>query len=194
MRKTAACLICAGIGILSISATTANQEKKSAWKSSHPLVKTIPSVTVKYDGQSPKLIAQQSRKAFAQAVTAYQLTSYVNAVNAAAAAAAAQAAQQTTGPSSPSTTTTNPPATSSGSSDPIWSCIIQHESGGNPQAVNSSSGAGGLFQFLPSTWQANGGSGLPENASVGEQWAIALATQARDGWSPWRGDGCTPIG
>jgi hypothetical protein len=91
-----------------------------------------------------------------------------------------------------SASSTQSPVTPGGSS--IWSCIISHESGGDPGAVNSSSGAGGLFQFLPSTWQANGGSGLPENASVSEQWAIAEATQARDGWSPWVGDGCTPLG
>ena len=42
-------------------------------------------------------------------------------------------------------------------------CVIQRESGGNPSAVNPSSGAGGLYQFLPSTWQALGHSGLPEN-------------------------------
>jgi hypothetical protein len=35
--------------------------------------------------------------------------------------------------------------------------IIARESGGNPQAVNSSSGAGGLYQILPSTWAGRGG-------------------------------------
>ena len=46
------------------------------------------------------------------------------------------------------------------------SCVIQAESGGNASAVNGSSGAGGLYGFLPSTWQSLGYSGLPENASV----------------------------
>ena len=32
-------------------------------------------------------------------------------------------------------------------------CIIQRESRGNPNAVNRSSGASGLGQFLPSTWR-----------------------------------------
>jgi hypothetical protein len=32
------------------------------------------------------------------------------------------------------------------------SWIIQHESSGNPQAINKSSGAYGLMQFLPQTW------------------------------------------
>ena len=92
----------------------------------------------------------------------------------------------------PPTTPTTAAASSSGSS--VWSCIIAHESGGNPGAVNSSSGAGGLFQFLPSSWHAYGGSGLPEDASVPEQWAIAEHAQAESGWYPWVGDGCTPVG
>jgi len=71
-----------------------------------------------------------------------------------------------------------------------WGCIIQHESGGNPRAVNASSGAGGLFQFLPSSWILYGGSGLPQNATVQEQWRIANNAYARSGFSPWRGDGC----
>lgn len=77
---------------------------------------------------------------------------------------------------------------------PIWACIIRHESGGDPTAVNPSSGAGGLYQFLPSTWQANGGSGLPEDAPASVQTAEAMRVQAQEGWSPWIGDGCTPLG
>lgn len=33
-----------------------------------------------------------------------------------------------------------------------YGLIAQREGGGNPTAVNKTSGAGGLFQFLPSTW------------------------------------------
>jgi len=75
----------------------------------------------------------------------------------------------------------------------MWNCIIAHESRGNPSAVNSSSGAGGLFQFLPSSWAAYGGlayASRAEYASVGAQWAVAEHAQAVSGWSPWRGDGC----
>ena len=71
------------------------------------------------------------------------------------------------------------------------SCVIQAESGGNPSAVNPSSGAGGLYQFLPSTWQALGFSGLPQNASVAEQNAAFAKEYAQSGtsaWSPY--DGC----
>ena len=70
-------------------------------------------------------------------------------------------------------------------------CVIQRESGGNPSAVNPSSGAGGLYQFLPSTWQALGHSGLPENASVAEQNQAFQQEFAQSGtaaWAPY--DGC----
>ena len=43
------------------------------------------------------------------------------------------------------------------------------ESGGNFGAVNPSSGAGGAYQILPSTWQLYGGQGSPQNASPQEQ-------------------------
>jgi resuscitation-promoting factor RpfC len=70
-------------------------------------------------------------------------------------------------------------------------CVIQRESGGNPSAVNPSSGAGGLYQFLPSTWQALGHSGLAENASVAEQNQAFQQQYAQSGtaaWAPY--DGC----
>jgi len=99
--------------------------------------------------------------------------------------------------SKPEVTTTIPPAAPSEEGNPVWTCIISHESGGNPTAVNSSSGAGGLFQFLPSSWIGYGGgkyASLPENASVSAQWDIAISAQRESGWYPWRGDGCTPVG
>ena len=36
------------------------------------------------------------------------------------------------------------------------------ESGGNYGAVNPSSGAGGAYQILPSTWRLYGGKGSPQ--------------------------------
>ena len=65
--------------------------------------------------------------------------------------------------------------------------VIQRESGGNASAVNASSGAGGLYGFLPSTWQALGHSGLPENASVAEQNAAFAQEYAQSGGSAWSG-------
>jgi LysM repeat protein len=71
------------------------------------------------------------------------------------------------------------------------SCVIQRESSGNPKAVNPSSGAGGLYGFLPSTWHGLGFSGLPENASVAEQnyaFAKEYAQSGTSAWAPY--DGC----
>ena len=82
-------------------------------------------------------------------------------------------------------------ATYSGASGSYQSCVIAAESGGNPSAVNPSSGAGGLYQFLPSTWAALGHSGLPQNASVAEQNQAFQQEYAQSGgsaWSPY--DGC----
>jgi resuscitation-promoting factor RpfC len=71
-------------------------------------------------------------------------------------------------------------------------CVIHRESGGDPRAVNPESGAGGLFQFLPSTWHGLGYSGLPENASVQTQFEAFAKLYAQAGVSPWRpSDGCS---
>lgn len=71
------------------------------------------------------------------------------------------------------------------------SCVISRESSGNARAVNPSSGAGGLYQFLPSTWHSLGYSGLPEDAPVAEQNTAFQKAYAESGVSPWRPyDGC----
>lgn len=67
----------------------------------------------------------------------------------------------------------------------IPSSIVQCESGGNYSAVNPSSGAGGAYQILPSTWAAYGGQGLPQNASPAEQGAIAAKIYASQGPGAW---------
>jgi hypothetical protein len=89
--------------------------------------------------------------------------------------------------SQPASTST---ATYSGGSG-YQACVIAAESGGNASAVNPSSGAGGLYQFLPSTWAALGHSGQPQNASVAEQNQAFQQEYAQSGgaaWSPY--DGC----
>ena len=75
------------------------------------------------------------------------------------------------------------------------SCVISRESGGNPQAFNPSSGAGGLFQFLPSTWASLGyASAYPggaQTAPVSVQQAAFDKLYAEAGTSPWAPyDGC----
>jgi hypothetical protein len=81
-------------------------------------------------------------------------------------------------------------ATGSGGLPPIFQCIIQHESGGNPRAVNRSSGAAGLFQFLPSTWHSLGYSGSAADYPTAVQYQAAERLYAQSGTRPWAGDGC----
>jgi peptidoglycan hydrolase CwlO-like protein len=63
--------------------------------------------------------------------------------------------------------------------------IVQCESGGNWQAVNPSSGAGGAYQILPSTWDLYGGEGQPQNASPEAQSQIAAQIWADSGSAAW---------
>ena len=79
------------------------------------------------------------------------------------------------------------PATSASSSGgyAIPSSIVQCESGGDYSAVNPSTGAGGAYQILPSTWQAYGGQGLPQDASPAEQGRIASEIYSSQGPSAW---------
>ena len=63
--------------------------------------------------------------------------------------------------------------------------IVMCESGGNYHALNSSSGAGGAYQILPSTWAAYGGTGEPQNAPKAEQDRIAAEIWRDSGPSAW---------
>jgi hypothetical protein len=74
-------------------------------------------------------------------------------------------------------------AAPTGSSLPA--CTWQPESGGNPSAVNPSSGAGGYYQIMPSTWSAYGGSGAPQDAPMSEQTAIAQKIYHSQGAGAW---------
>jgi muramidase (phage lysozyme) len=67
----------------------------------------------------------------------------------------------------------------------IPEAIVMCESGGNYQALNPSSGAGGAYQILPSTWHLYGGKGLPNEASPAEQDAIAAQIWADSGPGAW---------
>jgi predicted nucleic acid-binding Zn-ribbon protein len=63
--------------------------------------------------------------------------------------------------------------------------IVMCESGGNYGAVNPNSGAGGAYQFLPSTYQGLGGQyGSPQNAPKSEQDKLAAKL-----WAGGRGAG-----
>lgn len=63
--------------------------------------------------------------------------------------------------------------------------IVMCESGGDYGAVNPSSGAGGAYQVLPSTWELYGGRGEPQNAPKAEQDRIAAEIWADSGPSAW---------
>lgn len=63
--------------------------------------------------------------------------------------------------------------------------IVMCESGGNYSALNPSSGAGGAYQIIPSTWEAYGGDGLPHLASKAEQDRIARLIWEDVGPSAW---------
>jgi septal ring factor EnvC (AmiA/AmiB activator) len=63
--------------------------------------------------------------------------------------------------------------------------IVMCESGGNYHALNSSSGAGGAYQILPSTWAAYGGQGAPQDAPKAEQDRIAAEIWRDSGPSAW---------
>ena len=68
-------------------------------------------------------------------------------------------------------------------------CVAERESGFDPLAVNPSTGAAGLFQFLPSTWASlselagqGGASAFNARANI----AVAAWTVSNYGWHPWR--------
>lgn len=85
------------------------------------------------------------------------------------------------------------PVVNPGSFSSFEACVISRESGGNPQAYNTTSGAGGLFQFLPSTWASLnlGYPGGAQTAPVSVQEEGFSILYARDGTSPWQPyDGC----
>ncbi|GAB3728948.1 ubiquitin-like domain-containing protein [Nocardiopsis nanhaiensis] len=50
-----------------------------------------------------------------------------------------------------------------------WAGLAECESSGDATAVNSAGGYYGLYQFSTTTWESVGGSGLPSEASPGEQ-------------------------
>lgn len=67
----------------------------------------------------------------------------------------------------------------------IPTTIVMCESGGNYSALNPTSGAGGAYQIMPSTWEAYGGTGLPHLAPKAEQDRIASLIWADSGPSAW---------
>jgi hypothetical protein len=66
----------------------------------------------------------------------------------------------------------------------VWDNVAQCESGGN-WGISTGNGYSGGLQFTQQTWNANGGSGSPANASKSEQKRVArnvLKTQGPGAW------------
>ena len=78
-----------------------------------------------------------------------------------------------------------PPAVASGS---VWDQLAQCEAGGN-WAINTGNGYYGGLQFLPSTWHAYGGAGMPHENSREQQIAIGQKVVDANGgtFSAWPG-------
>lgn len=79
-----------------------------------------------------------------------------------------------------------------GGGDGTLACIRRHESdtSGGYQAINRSSGAGGAYQALPSTWAGYAGYARAQDAppDVQDRWAREAIASA--GTRPWAGSGC----
>ena len=65
-----------------------------------------------------------------------------------------------------------------------WDAVAQCESGGN-WSINTGNGYYGGLQFTPSTWAANGGTGMPHTASKAEQIRVAENTLQTQGAGAW---------
>jgi LysM repeat protein len=114
----------------------------------------------------------------------------------AASQAPEQAAQAPQAPQAPQTAPVaaapvQPTAVSTAASGSFQACVIQRESGGNSQVMNSS-GHYGLYQFSAATWAEYGGNPADfGNASVAEQNQVfnnAIAAGGQSNWSAY--DGC----
>jgi nucleoid-associated protein YgaU len=76
-------------------------------------------------------------------------------------------------------------ATSTAAADPTnWDAVAACESGGN-WGINTGNGYSGGLQFKQSTWEANGGSGSPANASKEEQIRVAENVKQSQGMGAW---------
>lgn len=65
-----------------------------------------------------------------------------------------------------------------------WDAIAACESGGN-WSINTGNGYYGGLQFNAGTWRANGGTGLPHNASRAEQIRVAENVLRSQGIGAW---------
>ena len=144
----------------------------------------IAAVRANAEAQAAQLEAARQQEAAAVATLQSNVSSWENQVQQiqAAQAAAAQQAQESQQASAASAQQT---VSNWVGQWAIPQAIVMCESGGNFHAVNPSSGAGGAYQILPSTWRAYGGKGLPHKASKAEQDRIAAIIWKNDGPGAW---------
>jgi hypothetical protein len=145
-----------------------------------------------------------ARRYRAIAIEQYSLALWVRGVEAAkakeaadaAAAAAAVAAAEVRAASVTRNRAPSPDYSGAVPTDGEYSgtmaCIRAHESdsAGGYSAVNPSSGAGGAYQALPSTWDGYAGYARAQDAppEIQDQWAREAI--AASGTRPWAGSGC----
>ncbi|WP_407656948.1 transglycosylase family protein [Kocuria soli] len=65
-----------------------------------------------------------------------------------------------------------------------WDALAQCESSGD-WSINTGNGFFGGLQFTQSTWQAFGGTGMPQDATREQQIAVAENVLAEQGWGAW---------
>ncbi|MGO9297989.1 MAG: LysM peptidoglycan-binding domain-containing protein [Streptosporangiaceae bacterium] len=151
-------------------------------------------------GANPNVLRIGQHLRVPSAAAAVRLASRYHPAPVAAVAAPVQATadvQQPQAPATPAAVTAAPvqatatATVSSGAPGSFQQCVINAESGGNPQVMNST-GHYGLYQFSYSTWVANGGNPADfGGASAAEQNQVFQTAYAASGSSPWAPyDGC----
>jgi peptidoglycan hydrolase CwlO-like protein len=148
----------------------------------------IAAVRANAEAQAAKLEAARQQEAAAIQTLQSNVSSWENQVQqiqAAQAAAAAEAAQQAQEAQQASAASAQQTVANWVGNWAIPEAIVMCESGGNFNAVNASSGAGGAYQILPSTWRLYGGSGAPQDASASLQSQIAAQIWRDSGPSAW---------
>lgn len=186
---------------LALPSAAPSQEASDQWSSTAKPVTPQPTMLLTSENLAP-LATFAADVQHAQEATALSQLAAAEAQRRAATERASSSSTASSGATSPATTPT-PTAPSSSGQDLLladapayvvaaFHCIAYgHESGGNPEAENSSSGDSGLYQFNDGTWAANGGGQFASKAmyaSVAEQDTVAYWTWQRSGFSPWDGD------
>jgi hypothetical protein len=142
------------------------------------------------DRPAPALKAKwgdQHRTKLYAAVT-WRSVAVWNYVTSIAYAAAVERAEYSRVISAPAETVASPPSARptvhEGAGGSVWHQLAECESGGD-WSISTGNGFYGGLQFTLSSWQAVGGSGLPNHASPSEQIARGQRLQAIQGWGAW---------